>query len=253
MGMTPAEQLTAIRDRVLDLLARVDRTLLQELLPALEKEHIRIESWSALSPEDKLFLSDQFRESMFPVLTPLSVDPAHPFPYISSLSLNLAASVRDPMTGDRRFARVKVPPLLPRFVPMPDGERFVPLEQVIAAHLDALFPGMEIHEHHVFRVTRDADIELEEEEADDLLEAIESVLRRRRRAAMPVRLEIDPPRCPTRSRELLIRELDLDESQVYVVRWTSRPRRAVVALPARPPGTEGRALDADDAVATGPG
>lgn len=214
-GMTPAEQLAAIRARVLDLLTRVDRTLLQELLPALEKERIRIESWSALSPEDKLFLSDQFRESMFPVLTPLSVDPAHPFPYISSLSLNLAASVRDPMTGDRRFARVKVPPLLPRFVPMPDGERFVPLEQVIAAHLDALFPGMEIHEHHVFRVTRDADLELEEEEADDLLDAIESVLRRRRRAAMPVRLEITPE-MSDEVRELLIRELDLDESQVYV-------------------------------------
>ncbi|MEX0754542.1 MAG: polyphosphate kinase 1 [Actinomycetota bacterium] len=214
-GMTPAEQLEAIRERVLQLQGRVDRTLVQELLPALESERIRVEPWSALSTEDRMFLSDQFRESMFPVLTPLSVDPAHPFPYISSLSLNLAAIVRDPMTGDRRFARVKVPPLLPRFFAMPDGERFVPLEQVIAAHLDSLFPGMEIHEHHVFRVTRDADIELEEEEADDLLDAIESVLRRRRRGALPVRLEIAPDMSPE-VRELLIRELDLEDSQVFV-------------------------------------
>ena len=149
------------------------------------------------------------------MLTPLSVDPAHPFPYISNLSLNLAAMVRDPMTGVRRFARVKVPPLLPRFVPLPDGERFVPLETVIAAHLGRLFPGMELVAYHTFRLTRDADLEVEEDEAEDLLEAIQSVLRRRRRGANPVRLEVDE----TMSHEvleLLRRELDLEEQEVVV-------------------------------------
>ena len=135
-------------------------------------------------------MSARFTEQIFPVLTPLSVDPAHPFPYVSSLSLNLAAVVRDPMTGVRRFARVKVPPLLPRFQQL-DDERFIPVGDVIAAHLDVLFPGMEIVTHHLFRVTRDADVEVEEDEAEDLLAAIEDVLQRRRRGASPVRLEID--------------------------------------------------------------
>ena len=117
-----------------------------------------------LDDRDRVHLEALFIERIFPVLTPLSVDPAHPFPYISSLSLNLAALVRDPSSGERRFARVKVPPLLPRFIEMPDGERFVPIEQVIAAHLEVLFPGMEIVGHSSFRLTRDADFELEEEE-----------------------------------------------------------------------------------------
>ena len=125
---------------------------------------------------------------MFPVLTPLAVDPAHPFPYISNLSLNLAVVVRDPDTGEERFARVKVPPLLPRFVVLPDHERFVPIEQVIAARLESLFPGMEILDHHAFRVTRDADFELDDE-SEDLLEAIAIVLRQRSksRARRPAR------------------------------------------------------------------
>ncbi len=157
-----------------------------------------------------------FRERVFPVLTPLSVDPAHPFPYVSSLSLNLAALVRDPSSGERRFARVKVPPLLPRFVELADGERFVPIEQVIAAHLDMLFPGMEIVGHSVFRLTRDADFELEEDEGGDLLEAIESVLRRRLRGATPVRLEVDA-RASDEVHTLLMRELALVSDEVYVV------------------------------------
>src|SRR4029453_12320786 len=102
---------------------------------------IRLETWAELTPSDREGLTRDFMDRIFPVLTPLSVDPAHPFPYISSLSLNLAALVRDPMTGVRRFARVKVPPILPRFLQLPDGERFVPLETVIAAHLGRLFPG----------------------------------------------------------------------------------------------------------------
>ncbi len=215
-GRTPAEQLEGIRERAQELSTGAATAFATELMPALEKERIRIvRSFDALDAADRAFLEQEFDERIFPVLTPLSVDPAHPFPYISNLSLNLAAMVRDPMTGVRRFARVKVPPLLPRFVPLPDGERFVPLETVIAAHLDRLFPGMELVAHHTFRLTRDADLEVEEDEAEDLLEAIQSVLRRRRRGANPVRLEVDE----TMSHEvleLLRRELDLEEQEVVV-------------------------------------
>ena len=215
-GRTPAEQLEGIRERAQELSDRAATVFAIELMPALEKERIRIvRSFDALDPADRTFLRREFDERIFPVLTPLSVDPAHPFPYISNLSLNLAALVRDPMTGVRRFARVKVPPLLPRFVPLPDGERFVQLETVIAAHLDRLFPGMELVAYYTFRLTRDADLEVEEDEAEDLLEAIQSVLRRRRRGANPVRLEVDE----TMSHEvleLLRRELDLEEEEVVV-------------------------------------
>ena len=215
-GLTPDEQLTGIRGRVAELCARADTLWAEELRPALEKERLRIIDWEDLDVGDREHLQVLFRERVFPVLTPLSVDPAHPFPYVSSLSLNLAAFVRDPSSGERRFARVKVPPLLPRFVELPDGERFVPIEQVIAAHLDMLFPGMEIVGHCVFRLTRDADFELEEDEGGDLLEAIESVLRRRLRGATPVRLEVDA-RASGEVHTLLMRELDLVSDEVYVV------------------------------------
>jgi polyphosphate kinase len=215
-GRTPAEQLEGIRERAQELSDKAAELFAAELVPALEKERIKIvRSVEALDPADLGYLEREFVERIFPVLTPLSVDPAHPFPYISNLSLNLAAMVRDPMTGVRRFARVKVPPLLPRFVPLPDGERFVPLETVIASHLDRLFPGMELVAHHTFRLTRDADLEVEEDEAEDLLEAIRSVLRRRRRGANPVRLEIDET-MSAEVLELLRRELDLEESEVVV-------------------------------------
>jgi len=215
-GRTPAEQLEGIRERAQELSIRAADVFATELVPALEKERIRIvRAIEALDRADLAFLEQEFDERIFPVLTPLSVDPAHPFPYISNLSLNLAAMVRDPMTGVRRFARVKVPPLLPRFVPLPDGERFVPLETVIAAHLDRLFPGMELVGHHTFRLTRDADLEVEEDEAEDLLEAIQSVLRRRRRGANPVRLEVDEA-MSHEVLELLRRELDLEEEEVVV-------------------------------------
>jgi polyphosphate kinase len=215
-GQTPEEQLSGIRHRVEPLLARADRIWNDDLRLALEKERVRIVEWSDLDPSDREHLDSLFRERVFPVLTPLSVDPAHPFPYISSLSLNLAALVRDPSSGERRFARVKVPPLLPRFLELPDGERFVPIEQAIAAHLDVLFPGMEILGHSTFRLTRDADFELEEDEGGDLLEAIESVLRRRLRGATPVRLELDGT-TTDEVRSLLMRELSLESDEVYVV------------------------------------
>ena len=166
------------------------------------------------------------------MLTPLAVDPAHPFPYISNLSLNLAVVVRDPETGEQRFARVKVPPLLPRFVVMPDGERFVPLEQVIAAHLDGLFPGMEILTHHPFRVTRDADFELEDEDAD-LLEAIESVLTLRKRSGHVVRLEVDTHDERRGARAAVPRARALRARRQHR-RRAPRPLRAVGALRARP-------------------
>jgi len=217
-GMTPHEQLVAIREQVVALQERADSLVLGDLLPALEKERIRVVHWEQLSGEDREFLGRRFREHIFPVLTPLSVDPSHPFPYISNLSLNLAAAIRDPVTGERRFARVKIPPLLPRFTDLPDGERFVPLEQIVAAHLDQLFPGMDIVEVHVFRVSRDADVEVEEDEADDLLAAIETVLQRRQRGATAIRLEIDPT-MSEEMRQLLMRELGVDESQVYVGEW----------------------------------
>jgi len=213
-GMTPIEQLRAIGERSRELSARADLAL-EGLLPVLDKSGIRILSQEELSEDDLPGLEAMFREEIFPVLTPLSVDPAHPFPFISSLSLNLAVIVLDPMTGVRRFARVKVPTLLNRFVPLPDAERYLPLEDVIAVHLDQLFPGMEIVSHHAFRVTRDADVEVEEDEAEDLLAAIESVIWRRRRAALPVRLEVDGT-MSEEARDLLVRELELGPSDIFV-------------------------------------
>ncbi len=217
-GMSPHEQLTSIREQVDSLQERAGSLVVGDLLPALEKERIRLVHWDQLSRPDRELLGQRFRERIFPVLTPLSVDPSHPFPYISNLSMNLAAVIRDPMTGERRFARVKIPPLLPRFTDLADGERFVPLEEVIAAHLDQLFPGMDIVGVHVFRVTRDADVEVEEDEADDLLAAIETELQRRQRGATPIRLEIDPE-MSDEMRQLLMRELGVDDSQVYVGEW----------------------------------
>jgi polyphosphate kinase len=221
-GMTPAQQLTAIGARSRELMERVDDLWIDHLHVALEKEGIRLVEWAGLDADDRGRLASLFEEAIFPVLTPLSVDPAHPFPYVSSLSLNLAAIVRDPATGERRFARVKVPPLLPRFLELQDGERFISVEQVIAANLADLFPGMEIVDHCVFRLTRDADFELEEDEGGDLLEAIESVLRRRLRGATPVRLELGAE-ASDEIRELLLRELDLHPEDVYDVRGLLDP------------------------------
>ncbi len=212
-GMTPTEQLRAIRTRVQDVVKRQSKTFLDQVVPALAEHGIVLSDWEDLDDDDREYLVEVFHDRIFPVLTPLAVDPGHPFPYISNMSLNLAVRVRDPKTGEDRFARVKVPPVLPRFVVMPDGERFVPLEQVIAAHLGTLFPGMEIQGHEPFRVTRNADLALEEEEADDLLAAVELELRRRR-FGKAVRLEIDTGMSAA-TRELLMRELDLEPDDVY--------------------------------------
>jgi polyphosphate kinase len=212
---SPADQLRAIRAKVEDLLVRQSRAFRDDVVPALAANGIILSNWEQLDDDDRAALVEEFEQRIFPVLTPLAVDPGHPFPYISNLSLNLAVSVRDPVADERRFARVKVPPLLSRFVVMPDGERFVPLEQVIAAHLDALFPGMVVESHSPFRVTRNADLSLEEDEADDLLAAVELELRRRR-FGRAVRLEIDET-MDDDVREFLVGELDLAPDDVYVI------------------------------------
>ncbi len=214
-GLTVSDQLRLIRDKVLELLTRRGSAILDDILPRLAQHGIELSDWESLDDEDRAWVEKVFAERIFPVLTPLAVDPGHPFPYISNLSLNLAVIVRDPVGGERRFARVKVPPVLPGLLAMPDGTRFVALEQVIAAHLDALFPGMEIESHHPFRVTRNADLTLEEEEADDLLEAVEIELRRRR-FGRAVRLEVDES-ITDEVRTLLTRELDLQPEDVYDV------------------------------------
>ena len=214
-GLEPAEQLRAIRARVEPLMEQQATIFTHDIAPALDEVGVGIYDWETLSDADRKHLQGVFDERVFPVLTPLAVDPAHPFPYISNLSLNLAVVVRDPATREERFARVKVPPLLPRFLGLPDGERFVPLEQVIAAHLDSLFPGMEMVATHPFRVTRDADFELSDD-AEDLLEAMELILRRRTKFGRVVRLEVGPT-MSNEVLELLCRELDLTDSDVYVV------------------------------------
>jgi polyphosphate kinase len=214
-GRTPSQQLLETSDAVENLANRAERAFLDHLAPALAEVGIVFSSWAELDDDDVKYLDEVFEERIFPVLTPLAVDPGHPFPYISDLSLSLAVMVSDPVAGGRKFARVKVPPILPRFVVMPDGERFVPLEQVIAAHLDQLFPGMEIETNVGFRVTRNADLTLDEEdEAEDLLEAVEIELRRRR-FRRAVRLELDSD-TSDEVRALLQRELDLEDDDVYL-------------------------------------
>ncbi|GAC1511421.1 MAG: RNA degradosome polyphosphate kinase [Candidatus Dormibacteraceae bacterium] len=215
-GMTPEMQLDAIGNQVRALVERQSATFSNDIVPALAAAGFRLVSTSDLSKADKARLKEVFEERIFPVLTPLAVDPAHPFPYVSNLSLNLAVMVRDPMRHQPRFARVKVPPLLPRFVGLPDGQRFVPLEQVIALYLPALFSGMEIVSHHFFRVTRDADLDLDDDEAEDLMAAVEAELMRKRRKGRAVRLEVGPDMSPD-VLFLLLHELELGSQDVYTV------------------------------------
>jgi polyphosphate kinase len=215
-GMNPVEGLEAIRARTMELVSRQMAVCRAELAPGLAEAGIVLSDWNSLQPDEGKVLSRLFEERIFPVLTPLAVDPGHPFPYISNLSLSLAVIIRDPGGSERRFARVKVPPLLSRFMVTPDGGRFVPLEQVIAAHLPNLFPGMDIEACHPFRVTRNTDLMLEEEEdADDLLAAVEIELRRQR-FGRAVRLEVHPE-TSEEVLDLLTRELEIGPREVYVV------------------------------------
>jgi polyphosphate kinase len=214
-GLDQVAQLRAIRTRVEELVTRQAAAFTKDIAPALAEAGVEFVNWRDLDEDARRQLARVFDDRIFPVLTPLAVDPAHPFPYISNLSLNLAAVVRDSATGEERFARVKVPPLLPRFVNVPNTSRFVPLEQVIAAHLDALFPGMQVLANHPFRVTRDADIELSDE-SEDMLAAMEIVLRQRTKFGVAVRLEVDAHITPE-VLELLGRELELGSNDVYQV------------------------------------
>lgn len=211
-GFTPREVLENIWAHAYELELEQARLFHHEVLPALEQEGIQLLRWDELTPVEKETIQEFFTTKVFPVLTPLAVDPSHPFPYISGLSLNLAVVVRNPTTGNELFARVKVPPLLPRFVEVGPA-RFVPLEDVIAAHLDALFPGMEIQQTHTFRVTRNEDVEVEEDDAENLLLALERELIRRR-FGPPVRLEVEESIDP-HVLELLIDELDVSETEVF--------------------------------------
>jgi polyphosphate kinase len=224
-GLSPREQLTRIGQLVREQGEAAAKLLSEDLIPALAAQNLFIRDWKGLAPETKRAARQYFRRSVFPVLTPLAVDPGHPFPFLSNLSLSLAVEARDPETKERRFARVKVPESLPRFVPCaifegagPDGaptsHEYLPLEQLIAANLDELFPGMEILGCYPFRVTRDMDIDILEEEAHDLLSIVDREVRRRRFGAC-VRLEVDVS-IPERIRRLLVEKLEIDEEDVYV-------------------------------------
>jgi polyphosphate kinase len=211
-GLLPREVLTRIWAYSRDLALRHARCFHEQILPLLATDGIEILRWSDVDEEARSRMGELFASRVYPVLTPLAVDPAHPFPYISGLSLNLAVVVRDPETGGDHFARVKVPPILPRFVPLSE-QRFVPLEDVIAAHLDQLFPGMEVLQHHTFRVTRNEDLEVEEDDAENLLQALERELLRRR-FGPPVRLEVESSIDP-HVLALLVSELGIGEEEVY--------------------------------------
>lgn len=213
-GLSPQEVLQQISDRTRLLQQRHAKLFRDELAPLLSKENINVVHFAGLSPEEKEQLHEYFSLQVFPVLTPLAVDPAHPFPYISGLSLNLAVVLKNPKTKGEHFARVKVPPLLPRFVPVPNSSsRFVPLEDIIGEFLGELFSGMEVVQHHTFRVTRNEDLEVDEEEGENLLIQLEKELLRRR-FGPPVRLEVAED-IDKKVLSLLQRELDIDNHDVY--------------------------------------
>ena len=217
VGRGPQRVLADIHSTAHALQVEHARLAVDVVLPALAEAGVLIQSMDDLSDDERATLDELYVSNIFPVLTPLAVDPAHPFPYISGLSLNLAVRVQNPKSGDENFARVKVPAILPRFVELPSAEdgtfRFIPLEDVIAHHLESLFPGMVILDHHFFRVTRNEDLEIAEDESENLLKALEKELSRRRFGA-PIRLEISDDMDDV-TLGLLIRELGMDDGEVY--------------------------------------
>ena len=216
-GRAPLDVLNDVRQKAHELQLRHATAFSTSVKPALDDAGIHIESWADLDSADRDRIDDIFSSQIFPVLTPLAVDPAHPFPYISGLSLNLSVRVRNPKTERVEFARVKVPSILPRFVQLPDDERgllrYIPLEDLISNHLGELFPGMEILEHHEFRVTRNEDVEIEEDESENLIQSLERELLRRR-FGPPIRLEITDDMDDV-TLGLLVRELGITEQEVY--------------------------------------
>jgi polyphosphate kinase len=211
-GLSPREQLEVVSARAHELVARHAENFHAQLLPALTAEGICLLHYEQLTEDERKLADELFDERVYPVLTPLAVDPAHPFPYISGLSLNLAVVLRDRETEREHFARVKVPPLLPRYVQVSDSH-FVLLEDVIAAHLPDLFPGLDVLETHAFRVTRNEDFDIEEDDVENLLQALERELSRRRFGS-PVRLEVEST-MSDRVLDLLLRELGIGEPELY--------------------------------------
>ncbi|WP_017297667.1 polyphosphate kinase 1 [Nodosilinea nodulosa] len=224
-GLSPEQHLQAISATLRPMVEEQHRMFATDLRRQMAQQGIGLLDYADLTAAQAAYCCDYFEEQIFPVLTPLAVDPGHPFPYISNLSLNLAVVVQDPRTQQTHFARVKVPRVLPRFIPLPEtmaeslGDRpnrwlGVPLEQVIAANLSALFPGMIVQEYYSFRITRNADLAVEEDEADDLMLAIEQELRKRRRGGSAVRMEIQRT-TPEPVRAMLMEELALAKTDVY--------------------------------------
>ena len=210
-GLLPREVLQQIWRTTSALMERHAALFRDEIVPALAKEDIDLVRWDELSRDEQKQCKKLFKDRVFPVLTPLAVDPAHPFPYISGLSLNIAVLVRNPKTGKEHFARVKVPPIFDRFVSV-GNQRFVPLEDVIGEHLKRLFPGMDVLGVHTFRVTRNEDLEVEEDDAENLLAALEKELLRRR-FGPPVRLEVEET-IDEHILDLLVSELDISPDEV---------------------------------------
>ncbi len=214
-GTLPRDLHDQILTRVRALVAEQARIFAEEVRPGLAEAGIEILGWDALTDDERAGLTKLFEERIFPILTPLAVDPSHPFPYISGLSANMAVLVRDPLTGARQFARIKVPTNLPRFLTVGRG-RYIPIEDVIGRRLDTLFTGMEVLAWTTFRVTRNEDLEVEEDDAENLLHALEKELLRRKTGRPPVRLEVVAGVAPA-LRDVLVRELDISLAEVFEV------------------------------------
>ncbi len=220
VGRAPTDVLANINRRAYELQLRHAECFRGQVQPALAEAGIKIVEWEQLDDADREILTDYYEQRIYPVLMPLAVDPAHPFPYISGRALNLSIRVRNPNTDKIEFARLKVPQMIPRYVRVDgresvDDVRFIPLEELIANQLDGLFPGMEVIDHHVFRVTRNEDVEIEEDETENLIQALEKELLRRR-FGPPIRLEISDD-MDEATLDLLVREFDIDEQQVYTL------------------------------------
>ena len=225
-GQTPLEQLKSIREHILPLLEKQQEHFIDYLKPNLNTNNIYILNYKDLNSLQRTWVDNYFRTAIFPVLTPLAVDPAHPFPFVSNLSLNVAALISDPESKQKQFTRVKVPQkTMDRFICIPQHlskhnshtiHTSIPIEQVVGNNLDLLFPGMKIEQHYFFRVTRDADLELRDLEADDLMSALEEGLRKRRMGGEVVRLEVSD-NMPNAILELLKEGMDVEEDDLYKI------------------------------------
>jgi len=220
VGRAPSDVLADITRTAYELQLRHARCWLDQVQPALAERGVRIVEWQSLDTADRQILQEYYEQHIYPVLMPLAVDPAHPFPYISGRALNMSIRVRNPRTDKVEFARLKVPQMIPRYVRVDQREsiddvRFIALEELIANQLDGLFPGMEVMDHHVFRVTRNEDVEIEEDETENLIQALEQELLRRR-FGPPIRLEISDDMDES-TLDLLVGEFDIDRQQVYTL------------------------------------